>query len=177
MTMLRLLQLALLVLALLLADAFVGAAIATVEAQDTVEEARARRSRRARRARRTRASREAREVREAAARNAREAVDERPNERDDASSDERANDADSASDEPAEEAAAGAPSLSETQSRRLDFDARVIRGETAGRGAIVLFERGGRSFAPLARVRRKFLLPTILAVFGEEPARPAEDER
>lgn len=175
--MLRLLQLALLALALLFADVFVGATMATAEAQETVEEARARRSRRARRARRTRASREAREVREAAARNAREtdAAD-----RDD-DADERADDADAASEaaseEPAEEAAAGAPSLSETQSRRLDFDARVIRGETAGRGAIVLFERGGRSFAPLARVRRKFLLPTILAVFGEEPARPAEDER
>lgn len=176
--MLRLLQLALLALALLLADAFVGAAIATAEAQETVEEARARRSRRARRARRTRASREAREVREAAARNARE-TDAPERGEDDA--DERADDGDEASEAtseaPAEEAAAGAPSLSETQSRRLDFDARVIRGETAGRGAIVLFERGGRSFAPLARVRRKFLLPTILAVFGEEPARPAEDER
>lgn len=161
----RPLQLAALAFVLLLADLSFGAVVATAEAQDTVEESDARRSRRARRARR------ARRTRDAADRNAREIE---PTE---ATEGAEAEASDEGADAASEGAEAGAPSLAESQSRRLDFDARVIRGETAGRGSIVLFERGGRSFAPLARVRRKFLLPTILAVFGEEPARPAEDER
>lgn len=156
MTMRRPLTLALFAFALLAVDVSLGATTSTAEGQSSVRESRARRARRARRERR------AREAREEAERNAREAETAE-------ATPETATEASPASEE--------TPSLAESQSRRLDFDARVIRGETAGRGAIVLFERGGRAFAPLARVRRKFLLPTILAVFGEEPARPAEDER
>ncbi|MEZ4248674.1 MAG: hypothetical protein R3B99_10580 [Polyangiales bacterium] len=154
MTMRRPLTLALFAFALLAVDVSLGATTSTAEGQSSVRESRARRARRARRERR------AREAREEAERNAREAET-----------------AEATPETATEASPEETPSLAESQSRRLDFDARVIRGETAGRGAIVLFERGGRAFAPLARVRRKFLLPTILAVFGEEPARPAEDER
>jgi hypothetical protein len=53
-------------------------------------------------------------------------------------------------------------------SRRLEFDARLVYGETAGSGAVILFERGQRQLPPLTEQRKKFLTATIESVLGKK---------
>jgi len=86
-------------------------------------------------------------------------------------------------------AAAGAPAASPTEtgddegttssgsslrrSNRMEFDPRLIRGETAGTGAVILFDRGRRVLPPLAKRRRVFLRPTLDEAVGPERAAAA----
>ncbi len=56
------------------------------------------------------------------------------------------------------------------QSNRMEFDARVVRGETAGSGAVILFERGPRHLATLTERRHIFLDATIQPVLGKKAA-------
>jgi hypothetical protein len=56
------------------------------------------------------------------------------------------------------------------RSNRMEFDPRLIRGESAGSGAVILFDRGRRALPPLAQRRRRFLRPTIEAAVGPERA-------
>ncbi len=53
------------------------------------------------------------------------------------------------------------------RSNRMEFDARVVRGETAGSGAVILFERGPRHLATLTQRRKVFLDATIEPVLGK----------
>jgi hypothetical protein len=57
----------------------------------------------------------------------------------------------------------------------LEFDARVVRGETAGEGAVVLVDRGRRALRPLVRRRTRFLRPTLRAVLGPRVRRRTAD--
>jgi hypothetical protein len=62
-------------------------------------------------------------------------------------------------------------------SRHMEFDARLVRGETAGTGAVVLFDRGERQLPRLTRLRDRFLRATIEPVLGKrEVAAPAASE-
>ncbi|MGF1465121.1 MAG: hypothetical protein ACFCGT_03220 [Sandaracinaceae bacterium] len=58
----------------------------------------------------------------------------------------------------------------------LEFDARVIRGQTAGEGAVILVDREQRPLRPLVRRRRRFLQPTYRAVLGRSHREDGEDE-
>jgi hypothetical protein len=60
--------------------------------------------------------------------------------------------------------AAGAPRFS----NRMEFDARLVYGETAGSGAVILFERGQRELPPLTEQRKRFLAATTEPVFGKK---------
>lgn len=59
------------------------------------------------------------------------------------------------------------------RSNRMEFDSRLVRGETAGTGAVVLFNRGARRLPELLERRSGFLRPTIEDVMGRR-ARPGE---
>ncbi len=70
-----------------------------------------------------------------------------------------------------EEEAQGSRSTSSLRrSNHLEFDARLVRGENA-EGAIVLFDRGRRVFAPLTESRSRFIGQTISETLGPERAR------
>jgi hypothetical protein len=55
-------------------------------------------------------------------------------------------------------------------SRHMEFDARLVRGETAGSGAVVLFDRGDRRLPRLTRLRDSFLHATVEPVLGKQKA-------
>lgn len=67
-----------------------------------------------------------------------------------------------------------APSLAAGQENNLEFEGSNISGETAGRGAVVLYNRGGRAFEPLARMQRRFLRTSVLSLFGTTKLEPEE---
>lgn len=54
------------------------------------------------------------------------------------------------------------------RSDRMEFDARLVYGETAGSGAVILFERGQRQLPPLTKQRTEFLSATTEPIFGEK---------
>lgn len=56
------------------------------------------------------------------------------------------------------------------RSNKMEFDARLVRGETAGTGAVVLFDRGQRELPPLTAERTGFLQATVAEVYDERPA-------
>ncbi|MEM6959069.1 MAG: hypothetical protein AAF645_25535, partial [Myxococcota bacterium] len=56
------------------------------------------------------------------------------------------------------------------RSNRMEFDARLVRGETAGAGAVVLFSRGSRPLPPLTGERRGFSRRTVRDVIGSRDA-------
>lgn len=66
-------------------------------------------------------------------------------------------------------------------SRHMEFDARLVRGETAGSGAVVLFDRGDRRLPRLTRLRDRFLRATVEPVLGkrklDEPRPPRPEKR
>lgn len=88
-----------------------------------------------------------------------------------------------AQDEPAAAATDESGSRTLRRSNRMDFDARLVRGETAGTGAVVLFSRGNRRLPNLLERRRGFLRPTVEEVMGTQgraggvaAAEPAREE-
>lgn len=63
------------------------------------------------------------------------------------------------------------------RSNNLEFDARLVRGQRAGAGAVVLFNRGSRPLPPLTGERRGFTRATVVDVLGPEAlARPERGE-
>ena len=61
------------------------------------------------------------------------------------------------------------------RSNKMEFDARLIRGETAGSGAVILFDRGHRELPSLTKSRTRFLNQTLEEIYkpqSEARARP-----
>ena len=56
------------------------------------------------------------------------------------------------------------------RSNKMEFDARLIRGQTAGSGAVVLFDRGQRELPALTKMRTRFLDATVREVFDKDSA-------
>ncbi|MEM9068913.1 MAG: hypothetical protein AAGE52_10420 [Myxococcota bacterium] len=63
------------------------------------------------------------------------------------------------------------------RSNRMEFDARLVRGQTAGAGAVVLFNRGKRPLPPLTGERRGFSRQTVRDVLGTVDPEVEESER
>lgn len=51
---------------------------------------------------------------------------------------------------------------------RMEFDARLIRGESAGSGAVFLFQRGQRPLPSMIDKRKSFLRDSVGSVLGDE---------
>ena len=51
---------------------------------------------------------------------------------------------------------------------RMEFDARLIRGETAGSGAVFLFQRAPRALPSMVPLRKSYLDGTVDEVLGEQ---------
>jgi hypothetical protein len=62
-------------------------------------------------------------------------------------------------------------------SRHMEFDARLVRGETAGSGAVILFDRGARDLPRLTRRRREFLNATVEPVLGKRRQDGPDDDK
>lgn len=60
---------------------------------------------------------------------------------------------------------AAAPSL--RRGNRMEFDARLIRGEGAGSGAVFLFQRAQRPLPSMINKRTSFLRETVDTLLGE----------
>jgi len=54
------------------------------------------------------------------------------------------------------------------RSNKMEFDARLIRGETAGSGAVILFDRGHRELPSLTKSRTRFLYQTLEEIYKPE---------
>ncbi|MEM7447629.1 MAG: hypothetical protein AAF355_05245 [Myxococcota bacterium] len=66
------------------------------------------------------------------------------------------------------------------RSNRMEFDDRLVRGETAGAGAVVLFNRGRRPLPPLTAERTDFSQDTVRTILGpvdQPPAWPTKPAR
>lgn len=50
---------------------------------------------------------------------------------------------------------------------RMEFDARLIRGETAGSGAVFLFQRAPRVLPSMVKTRSSYLSETVQDVLGD----------
>jgi hypothetical protein len=76
-------------------------------------------------------------------------------------------------------AAAPAQSDSMVRSDRLDFDERLIQGQTARSGAVYLFSRPPRDLPELVKLRKSYRPEITRTVVGREPVTvgaPAEEE-
>ena len=65
------------------------------------------------------------------------------------------------------------------RSNRMEFDTRLVRGQTAGAGAVVLFNRGSRPLPPLTGERKGFTRETVRDVLGaidRNPNRRRDDD-
>ncbi len=51
---------------------------------------------------------------------------------------------------------------------RMEFDARLIRGESAGSGAVFLFQRAQRPLPSMIKKRTSFLRDTVGSVLGDD---------
>lgn len=60
---------------------------------------------------------------------------------------------------------------------RMEFDARLIRGESAGSGAVFLFERAQRPLPSMIKKRTSFLRDTVGGTLGEEWAAKFDQAR
>lgn len=54
------------------------------------------------------------------------------------------------------------------RSNEMQFDDRLIRGEKAGSGAVILFDRRARRLPRLTRDRKNFFEQTVRTVFGRD---------
>ncbi len=72
----------------------------------------------------------------------------------------------------AKDAAATGPSLQ--RSTRIEFDARLVRGEKAS-GAVYLFQRAPRRFPPLVDLRRSYLERVVRPVLQRAPDEKKEE--
>lgn len=76
-----------------------------------------------------------------------------------------------------EEEEAEATTATLQRGNRMEFDGRLIRGETAGSGAVFLFERAPRPLPSMVSTRRTYLFETVGTVLGEEAAKDFENAR
>ena len=67
------------------------------------------------------------------------------------------------------------PSL--RRGNRMEFDARLIRGESAGSGAVFLFERAQRPLPSMINKRTSFLRDTVGATLGDDWAAKFDQAR
>lgn len=58
------------------------------------------------------------------------------------------------------------PTGSLRRSNRMEFDARLIRGETAGSGAVFLFQRTPRALPSMVPLRTSYLQETVQQTLG-----------
>lgn len=65
------------------------------------------------------------------------------------------------------------PSL--RRGNRMEFDARLIRGESAGSGAVFLFQRAQRPLPSMIQKRSSFLRDTVDALLGDSWAEKFDD--
>lgn len=72
-----------------------------------------------------------------------------------------------------EQTAQQGPSL--RRGNRMEFDARLIRGESAGSGAVFLFERAQRPLPSMIDKRTSFLHDTVDSVLGNRWAKKFDD--
>lgn len=63
------------------------------------------------------------------------------------------------------------------RSNRMEFDARLIRGESAGSGAVFLFDRGQRPLPSMIERRRSFLHGTVDSTLGQRWAEQFKQTR
>ena len=74
--------------------------------------------------------------------------------------------------------ASGEPAGSTLQrGGRLEFDARLVRGERAGSGAVYLFQRPPRQLPSLIERRSSYLDGTVHSVFGDDGVRQLNEAR
>ena len=78
-------------------------------------------------------------------------------------------DAESNESAPAAQAEAGSSASSLQRGRRMEFDARLIRGERAS-GAVFLFQRAQRPLPSMVKRRTSYLDDTVLSTLGDETA-------
>jgi hypothetical protein len=60
---------------------------------------------------------------------------------------------------------------------RMEFDARLIRGETAGAGAVFLFQRTPRALPSMIQRRSSYLGETVHSVLGPQWEQTFEESR
>jgi hypothetical protein len=49
----------------------------------------------------------------------------------------------------------------------MEFDARLIQGETAKSGAVYIFERAPRKLPPLVKLKKSYLKKIVHPVLGD----------
>jgi len=69
--------------------------------------------------------------------------------------------------EEATEAAAPKQGGSLQRSNRMEFDARLVRGERAGSGAVFLFQRAPRALPSMVPLRQSYLHDSVSQVLGD----------
>lgn len=81
--------------------------------------------------------------------------------------------------EEGEEAEGEAEATTTTLQRgnRMEFDGRLIKGETAGSGAVFLFERAPRPLPSMVSTRRSYLSETVETVLGEDALEQFEETK
>lgn len=60
---------------------------------------------------------------------------------------------------------------------RMEFDARLIRGETAGSGAVFLFQRAPRALPSMVKTRTSYLSETVQDVLGDQGTQEFEETK
>ncbi len=82
--------------------------------------------------------------------------------------------------QPTDEADAEAAEEQETgslrRSDRMEFDARLVRGQKATSGAVYLFQRAPRPLPPLVVLRQSYLDRIVEPVLGKQEGDVAETE-
>ncbi len=58
------------------------------------------------------------------------------------------------------------------RSGRMEFDARLVKGETAKSGAVYLFKREPRALPPLVPLRRSFRSRIVEPILGDRELAP-----
>ncbi|MDF1562011.1 MAG: hypothetical protein P1V51_03160 [Deltaproteobacteria bacterium] len=64
--------------------------------------------------------------------------------------------------------AAPPPGASLRRSNRMEFDARLVKGQTATSGAVYLFQRAPRKLPPLLSMRQSYLQQIVEPVLGKD---------
>ncbi|MFT7621871.1 MAG: hypothetical protein ACI9WU_001036 [Myxococcota bacterium] len=59
------------------------------------------------------------------------------------------------------------------RSRVMEFDARLIQGQTPRAGAVYLFQRAPRRLPELVRLRPRYLEKIVVPVLGRDAWKPA----
>jgi hypothetical protein len=71
----------------------------------------------------------------------------------------------------------GVPQTDVRRSNRMEFDPRLIKGQSAGSGAVFLYQRTPRPLPSMVERRSTFLRATVQSELGEEGASQFDDAR